>query len=93
MFIFSLFSTFIYEPFLNILLFFYWITDVLTLGHPDMGVAVIMLTIFVRMILMPMYLSGKKTENERREISRKMEEIQKYQEKMMKHKQKLIMVL
>jgi YidC/Oxa1 family membrane protein insertase len=71
-----LFITFIYQPFLNILVGFYWILDFFTEGKPDMGIAVIFLTILIRLLLLPISLSGDKSESERREIAEKIKEIE-----------------
>lgn len=72
----GIFITFIYQPFFNILVGFYWILDKISGGNPDMGIAVILLTLVVRLILLPMSLSGQRSENERREISAKIRELE-----------------
>lgn len=70
------FTLLIYQPFFNILVFFYWLLEQVTGGHADMGVAVILLTILIRILLLPMSLSGDKSEAERREIAAKMQELE-----------------
>lgn len=75
-FIFHLFIVAVYQPFLNILVFFYWAMDVAT-HKPDMGIAVILLTILIRFLLLPLSLSSSRTEPERRKIA---EEIKKLEE-------------
>jgi YidC/Oxa1 family membrane protein insertase len=77
MFLIQLFVSFIYQPFLNILVFFYWMDGVVTRGHPDMGIAVILLTIVIRILLLPMSLAEDKSEEERREMLRKLHEIER----------------
>ncbi|NCQ65817.1 MAG: hypothetical protein COZ34_04130 [Candidatus Pacebacteria bacterium CG_4_10_14_3_um_filter_34_15] len=72
----NLFTTFIYQPFFNILVGFYWILGLFVDGKPDMGIAVIFLTILIRIILLPLSLNGDKSEVERREISQKIEDIE-----------------
>lgn len=72
----DLFTTFIYQPFFNILVGFYWILGLFVDGKPDMGIAVILLTILIRIILLPLSLNGEKSEGERREISQKIEDIE-----------------
>ena len=72
----DLFVTVIYQPFLNILVGFYWILGLFTDGKPDMGIAVILLTILIRLLLLPISLSGDRSEDERREISKKILEIE-----------------
>ncbi len=77
MFLVQFFVSFIYQPFLNILVFFYWIDGVITRGHPDMGIAVILLTIIIRILLLPMSLAEDKSEEERREMLHKLHEIER----------------
>ncbi len=73
----QLFINFIYQPFLNILVFFYWGLGLLTQGHADMGVAVILLTIVIRILLLPMSLAEDKGAEERRQLKKKFSEIEK----------------
>lgn len=70
----NLFTQFIYQPFLNVLVLFYWAIGQTTVGY-DMGVAVILLTVFIRILLLPMTLMGHRTEKERREIEEKIKEL------------------
>jgi membrane protein insertase Oxa1/YidC/SpoIIIJ len=77
MYIASIFITFVYQPFFNILVGFYWFLGSFTDGKPDMGIAVILLTLLIRFILLPMSISGKRTEGERREIAEKIAELDK----------------
>ncbi len=72
----STFITFIYQPFLNILVGFYWLLGQFTQGSPDMGIAVIFLTLLVRLLLLPMSLSGQRSEKDRREIAEKIKELE-----------------
>ena len=72
----DLFTTVIYKPFFNVLVFFYWILDQVTQGHPDMGIAVILLTILIRILLLPMSLAGDKSEAERRLIGQRVKELE-----------------
>lgn len=76
MFFVDIFVNFIYQPFFNILLFFYWGLGFLTQGHPDMGIAVILLTILIRILLLPLSLAGDKSEKERRAIASKIKELE-----------------
>ncbi len=73
----ELFITVIYQPFLNVLVLFYWILGFFTDGKPDMGIAVILLTIFIRLILLPLSIAGDRSEKERREITARVAEIEK----------------
>lgn len=74
---FALFTTFVYQPFFNVLVFFYWIMDTITGGNADMGVAVIFLTILIRLLLLPLSFAGMRTEKERREIAKQVAELER----------------
>lgn len=76
MFLTTLFINFIYQPFLNVLVFFYWLDNLVTQGHPDMGIAVILLTIVIRILLLPMSLAEDRSEEERRQMIHKLQEIE-----------------
>jgi len=67
----ALFVLFIYQPFFNILVFFYFILEKTMGENADMGIAVILLTILIRILLLPMSMAGDKSEAERREIAQK----------------------
>jgi len=62
--------TFLYQPFLNLIVFFYWMLEAIGLGG-DMGIAVILLTLVIRVLLLPITLASHRSENERREIEEK----------------------
>lgn len=72
----NLFTVVIYQPFFNILVFFYWVLDQITQGYADMGVAVILLTILIRILLLPMSLSGEQSEAERRAIAKEIKDLE-----------------
>ncbi len=72
----ELFITIIYQPFLNVLVFFYWCLGFVMDGKPDMGVAVILLTIFIRVLLLPLSIAGDRSEKERREIGSRVKELE-----------------
>jgi YidC/Oxa1 family membrane protein insertase len=76
MFLAEVFTTVVYQPFFNILIFLYWALDQLSGGQPDMGVAVILLTLVIRLLLLPISLMGDKSEAERRAIATKARELQ-----------------
>ena len=65
----QLFVTLIYQPFLNLLVFVYWLLDIITGGNGDMGIAVIILAVIIRILLLPLSFNGQKTEGERRNIA------------------------
>lgn len=71
---FEYFILFIYQPFFNLLVFFYVMLDFITRGNADMGIAVILLTIVIRVILFPLSLAEQKSESERKEITDKLRE-------------------
>ena len=70
------FITFIYQPFFNLLVFFYWLLDFVTRGNGDMGIAVILLTIVIRVILYPLSLAEQKSHKERKEITEQIKQIE-----------------
>lgn len=70
------FTLFIYQPFFNLLVFFYWGLEMLTRDHADMGVAVILLTIVIRVLLLPLSLAEQRSSKERKEISEKIRQIE-----------------
>lgn len=72
----ELFTTLIYQPFLNILVLFYWMHGVITGGQADMGVAVIFLTILIRVLLLPISLMEDRGEKDRRELVTKSHELE-----------------
>jgi membrane protein insertase Oxa1/YidC/SpoIIIJ len=72
----ALFTIYIYQPFLNILVGIYWLLGQLTNGQPDMGVAVIIFSVIVRFIMLPLNLSADRSEKEKREIVEKINKIE-----------------
>ncbi|PIR58841.1 MAG: hypothetical protein COU69_03515 [Candidatus Pacebacteria bacterium CG10_big_fil_rev_8_21_14_0_10_56_10] len=76
MFLLTAFETFVYQPFFNVLVFFYWGLDVITGGNPDMGIAVILLTVLIRFLLLPLSLAGDRSEKDRRKIASQVKELE-----------------
>ena len=72
----SLFTLLIYQPFFNLLLAIYWLLGQFWVGKPDMGIAVIILTLIIRFLLLPLSLAGDKSEAERRSIAKEVLEIE-----------------
>ena len=73
----SIFTTYIYQPFFNLLIFIYWtIQQIPSLTHKDMGVAVIIFTIAFRILLLPLSMASQRSEKERKEIEDKAKKIQ-----------------
>ncbi|MCD8484029.1 YidC/Oxa1 family membrane protein insertase [Candidatus Woesebacteria bacterium] len=71
----SLLTAIVYQPFLNLIVLFYWLLDFTSFGH-DMGIAVILLTIVFRLLLLPITLASHRSEKERRDIQKKVERIE-----------------
>lgn len=76
MFLIDVFITFVYQPFFNILVGFYWIIGKLSGDIADMGIAVILLTLLIRLLLLPMSLAGHRSEKEKREIAQKIRDVE-----------------
>lgn len=98
----DIFISVIYQPFLNLLVFLYWLLDIVTFGNADMGIAVIILTIFIRVLLLPLSLAGDRSEKERREIASQIKEIderfatdpikqEKYKKKVMRSNKRVLL--
>lgn len=80
------FSTFIYDPLYNGLVFFISIVP-----GGDVGLAVILLTIFVKFILFPLSLKAVRTQMVMREIEEPLKELQeKYKEDKQKQAQEIM---
>lgn len=71
----DIFVTVLYQPFFNVLVGFYWLVGHTPLGY-DMGIAVILLTIFIRLLMLPLTIQGHNTEHERRAIELRMREVE-----------------
>jgi len=68
----SLFSTIFYQPLFNILILFYQYVP----GH-DFGIAIILLTILIRVVLYPLGATSVKSQKAFQDIQPKIKEIQK----------------
>jgi YidC/Oxa1 family membrane protein insertase len=65
----ELYTTFIYQPFLNLLVgIYYLLQQIPNLPHADMGVAVIIFTLALRFLLLPLTLASQRSEAERRRL-------------------------
>ena len=76
-FISAFITTFIYQPFFNLLVYIYLLLDKMTAGHADMGLAVIIFTIIFRVLLLPLSMRGERSEKERWEISQRVNGVEK----------------
>lgn len=72
----AIFTTYIYQPFFNILVGLYWGIGELT-GAPDMGVAVIVFSIIVRLILLPFDFAVDRSTDEKVKIANQVKAIEK----------------
>lgn len=73
----TIFNEFLYRPLFNILVFFYNIIP----GH-DFGVAIILITLLIRIVLLPLSQKGIKSKKALEDLQPKIKEIQKkYKEK------------
>ncbi|KKT34022.1 MAG: hypothetical protein UW22_C0085G0003 [Candidatus Gottesmanbacteria bacterium GW2011_GWB1_44_11c] len=72
----ALFVTYIYQPFFNILVGLYWLVG-RVFGDPDMGIAVILFALVVRIILLPLDFAFDRSEDEKLAISNKIKQLQK----------------
>lgn len=74
---FQLFETFLYQPFLNLLIGMYWLLQQIPGVDIDMGVTVILFTVLIRVLLLPISVAAHRSEKERREISEKLKNIER----------------
>ena len=72
----SIFITFIYQPFFNLLVAIYYGLQRID-PHVDMGIAVIIFTVIFRIIILPLSLASGRTEKEKVEMMVKLAEIHK----------------
>jgi membrane protein insertase Oxa1/YidC/SpoIIIJ len=70
------FTTYIYQPFFNILVGLYWLVGQV-LPEPDMGIAVILFAVAVRIILLPVDLIGEQSEEEKFKIAQRIKQIKR----------------
>ena len=62
------FQVLVYQPFFNLLVGLYWLLDQIPGVNPDMGIAVIIFTVIIRILLLPVSLAAQKQEKTRKEI-------------------------
>jgi len=72
----QIFETFIYQPFFNILVGLYWLVGQM-MPEPDMGIAVILFSVAVRLILLPIDLAGTRSDKDKFNIALKINKIKK----------------
>lgn len=72
----EIYTAVVYQPFLNILVGIYWLLSQLPTPIVDMGVAVILFTIVVRILMLPLTFNSEKGEKERRKIQDHLKELE-----------------
>ena len=69
-----MFETYIYAPFFNILVGLYEILGKISPDLADMGIAVIIFSLIIRLILFPLTLAGERSEEEKQKITNQVKE-------------------
>ena len=72
-----MFETYIYTPFFNILVGLYALLGAISPDLADMGIAVIIFAIIVRILTFPLTIAGERSEEEKQKIIDKIEEAKK----------------
>ncbi len=72
-----MFETYIYQPFFNILVGLYEILGRISPELSDMGIAVIIFSVIVQIILFPLRLAGERSEEEKQKIVEQIENAKK----------------
>lgn len=82
----EIFNQFLYQPLFNILIFFYNVIP----GH-DLGVAIILVTLLIRVVLFPLSKKGIKSRKALEELQPRMKELQrKYKDKEERARQMMV---
>lgn len=69
------FTQYFYQPFFNILVGIYWVLSQINIEFADMGIAVILFAIVVKILTLPLTIASERSEEEKREIVSKVEKI------------------
>ncbi|MEI8232172.1 MAG: YidC/Oxa1 family membrane protein insertase [bacterium] len=69
-----MFEHYIYQPFFNILVGLYELLGAISPELADMGIAVIIFSVIIQIILFPLRLAGERSEEEKKKITDKIEE-------------------
>ena len=70
----DIFTTYLYQPFFNLLIGIYWLVGQI-FPNPDMGIAMILFAIAVRIIFLPIDLLGDRSEEDKFKISEKIKQL------------------
>lgn len=73
----ELFTQWFYQPFLNMLVAIYYVLGFIIGPEADMGIAVVVFTIAIRLLMLPLTISGDRSEKERRRIEEEVEVIRR----------------
>lgn len=73
----ELFTQLVYQPFFNFLVMIYYALRLVIGPEADMGIAVILFTIAIRVLMLPLTLSGDRSEAERRRVENKVKDIRR----------------
>ncbi|MDZ7587036.1 MAG: YidC/Oxa1 family membrane protein insertase [Patescibacteria group bacterium] len=86
----GLFTTYIYQPFFNLLVGIYWLLGQTFPQYTDMGNAVIVFTVVFRILWLPISIASGRGAKERHDISKKINELQKiYTKDPLKERQEI----
>lgn len=70
-----MFETYIYQPFFNILVGIYWLLGRISPELEDMGIAVILFALVVRVLTFPLTIAGERSEDEKKKIVEKVQAV------------------
>lgn len=73
----ELFTQLVYQPFFNLLVMIYYAMRLVIGPETDMGIAVILFTIAIRVLMLPLTLSGDRSEAERRRVEDEVKDIRR----------------
>lgn len=89
-----MFEHYIYQPFFNILVGLYEILGRISPELADMGIAVVIFSIVIRILLFPLTIAGEKSEEEKKKISDRVEEAKhKYSHEPIKQKEAIKVIM
>lgn len=68
-----MFEQYIYTPFFNMLVGLYWVLMQISPSLEDMGIAVIIFSLIIRVLLLPLTLASERSEKEKKKIAEEIE--------------------
>lgn len=72
----SIFITWLYQPFFNLLIFFYVLIERIPQVEADMGLAVVFLTLVIRVLMLPLSIASTRSRHERHQIEQQIRKAQ-----------------